>query len=122
MLRTGESVPGFGHPLYPTGDPRGALLVALAQRASGSRRALKPVLAVLEYMEKIGGEGPTIDLGLVAVSRALALPTGSAMALFAVGRSIGWIGHAIEQYASGSMIRPRARYAGVMPSSVKSSV
>jgi citrate synthase len=35
--------------------------------------------------------------------------------LFAIGRSVGWIGHAIEQYATGQLIRPRARYVGVVP-------
>jgi citrate synthase len=35
--------------------------------------------------------------------------------LFAIGRSIGWIGHAIEQYETGQLIRPRARYTGPAP-------
>jgi citrate synthase len=49
---------------------------------------------------------------LVALQAALELPAGSALALFALGRSIGWIGHALEQYATGELIRPRARYVG----------
>ena len=43
---------------------------------------------------------------------ALGLPPGSALALFLVGRTVGWIAHAIEQYESGILIRPRARYTG----------
>jgi citrate synthase len=35
--------------------------------------------------------------------------------LFAVGRSVGWIGHAIEQYVAGQLIRPRAKYVGPSP-------
>jgi citrate synthase len=35
--------------------------------------------------------------------------------LFAIGRSVGWIGHALEQYATGQLIRPRAKYVGVPP-------
>jgi citrate synthase len=54
-----------------------------------------------------------LDFALAAVSRVLRLPPGSALTLFAMGRTIGWIGHAIEQYATGQLIRPRARYAGV---------
>jgi len=46
------------------------------------------------------------------LARALDLPEGSPLTLFALGRSIGFIGHAIEQYESGTMIRPRARYVG----------
>jgi citrate synthase len=41
--------------------------------------------------------------------------------LFAIGRSVGWIGHAMEQYATGQLIRPRARYVGVPPAEVISA-
>ena len=40
---------------------------------------------------------------------------GAPLMLFAIGRSVGWIGHAIEQYATGQLIRPRAKYVGVPP-------
>jgi citrate synthase len=45
----------------------------------------------------------------------LRLPAGSALTVFALGRTIGWIGHAIEQYATDQLIRPRAKYVGVVP-------
>ena len=50
-----------------------------------------------------------------ALARVLRLPARSPLVLFALGRTIGWIGHAIEQYASNEMIRPRARYVGPTP-------
>ena len=59
------------------------------------------------------GDQPNIDFALAAIARVLKLPPGSPLMLFAVGRSVGWIGHAIEQYATGQLIRPRARYVGV---------
>jgi len=43
------------------------------------------------------------------------LPEGAPLTLFALGLTIGWIGHAIEQYTRDEIIRPRARYVGVMP-------
>jgi citrate synthase len=58
------------------------------------------------------GHAPTCDLGLVALSAALGLPRGSASALFALGRSAGWIAHALEQRGQGFLLRPRARYVG----------
>jgi len=61
------------------------------------------------------GERPNVDFALATVARALELPPGGAIALFALGRTVGWIGHAIEQYRSGSLIRPRARYMGEQP-------
>jgi citrate synthase len=68
--------------------------------------------AVVEEVRELTGERPTVDLALATVARALGLPAGGAVALFAVGRTVGWIGHAIEQYASNALIRPRARYVG----------
>ena len=48
------------------------------------------------------------------VERALGLPAESALALFLLGRTVGWIAHALEQ-AGGGLIRPRARYTGPRP-------
>jgi citrate synthase len=63
-------------------------------------------------MRDLYEERPTIDFALALVSRTLRLPQGSPLTLFALGRCIGFIGHAIEQYESGVLIRPRARYTG----------
>jgi len=60
-------------------------------------------------------ERPNLDFALASVARVLRLPPDSGLALFAIGRAIGWIGHAIEQYATGQLIRPRAKYVGVPP-------
>ena len=71
--------------------------------------------SVAGEMLQLMGERPTVDFALATVARALELPPGGAVALFALGRTVGWIGHAIEQYRSGSLIRPRARYVGEQP-------
>jgi citrate synthase len=114
-LRRGESIPGFGHGLYPTGDPRGRALIAMTAEAFPRSPATKLVTAVAREVESLTGDHPTIDLGLVLLARALALPPGSPLTLFTLGRTIGWIGHAIEQYETDRMIRPRALYTGRMP-------
>lgn len=111
-LRRGELLPGFGHSLYPDGDPRGRMLLEMAASAYPRSTAVALSLAVTAEVDDLTGDGPTIDLGLVTLARALGLPDGSALTLFAIGRTIGWIGHAIEQYALDRMIRPRARYVG----------
>jgi len=113
-LRRGEEIPAYGHHLYPDGDPRGALLLELAASLPGTPEG-RVVQAVARAVEELLGERPTLDYGLVALARALALPPGAALALFAVGRSVGWIAHALEQVADGRMIRPRARYVGQEP-------
>ncbi len=114
--RRGESVPGFGHPLYPRGDPRAGVLLAEARRrAPRAPQALKTLWALMSAMSEAGQQAPTLDAGLVALSLALGLPEGSAAGLFAVGRSAGWVAHALEQRAAGFLLRPRAHYVGREP-------
>lgn len=115
-LRRGERIDGFGHPLYRDGDPRASALLRLLRERHGSSRELKFVLKAASAVESITHERPTVDFALAAVARVLQLPTGTPLVLFALGRTIGWIGHAIEQYATGQVIRPRAKYVGTMPS------
>ena len=105
----GESVPGFGHPLYPAGDPRGAALLALAEPDDLTAGLVRVVV-------DLTGQLPSLDIGLVALARRLCLPAGSAAALFAIGRTTGWLAHALEQVGQNRLIRPRARYTGPMPS------
>jgi citrate synthase len=114
-LRRGERIPGFGHSLYPEGDPRGAGLLRLTAGAYPESIAVTLSDSVAGEMLQLMGERPTVDFALATVARALELPPGGAVALFALGRTVGWIGHAIEQYRSGSLIRPRARYVGEQP-------
>jgi len=112
--RAGEQVPGFVHRLYPRGDPRGGPLMADAA-ALGGGRDRDTLIAVAEVMREAGWRTPTIDYGLVALTRALGWPRGSATWLFAVGRCAGWVAHALEQRASGTLLRPRATYDGAPP-------
>jgi citrate synthase len=104
-------IEGFAHPIYsPRRDPRGTLLVELARHLRGASAEVQSVLALVDAMRKGGFGGPSIDVGLVAITRALALPAESATALFAIGRTVGWVAHSLEQYEAGFLVRPRARY------------
>jgi citrate synthase len=114
-LRRGEPIDGFGHPLYPQGDPRAAALLALLRERYPSSRELAFVVDVAHIASAVLHERPNVDFGLAAVARVLRLPPGAPVSLFAIGRTIGWIGHAIEQYATGQLIRPRAKYVGIAP-------
>lgn len=109
-LQRGEVPPGFGHPLYPGGEPRSRLLLDLLDEAgSAAAAAARPIAAAVTAAT---GLLPNVDWSLGVLGRHLKLETGAALGLFAVGRTIGWIAHAQEQYASGRLIRPRARYVG----------
>jgi citrate synthase len=113
-LRRGEPIEGFGHRLYAHGDPRAAVLLDLLPKSKVVVFARELAAAARSVL----GETPNLDFALVAVARALGLPNGAALTLFAIGRTLGWIGHAIEQYARADVIRPRARYVGERPPAI----
>lgn len=114
-LRRGESLEGFSHPLYRQGDPRAIALLDLLREYWGKSPEFAFVTSVAKAASAASGEQPNLDFALAALSRVLRLPPESPLMLFAIGRSIGWIGHAIEQYATNQLIRPRAKYVGVAP-------
>lgn len=111
-LRQFETIPGFGTDLYSQGDPRAKHLISCAQQVSSKNTHLKRLLEIVECVRDQLGLEPNLDVGLAAISYALALPAGAGSTVFAVSRSSGWIAHAIEQRMYGGVIRPRARYIG----------
>ncbi|HMC21935.1 MAG TPA: citrate synthase family protein [Thermoanaerobaculia bacterium] len=114
-MRRGETIYGFGHRLYPNGDPRAALLMKMLRERMPKSKELAFATQVANEGEELLGEKPTIDFALVALAMTLKFKPGVPLALFALGRTIGWIGHAIEQYGRDEIIRPRARYTGPVP-------
>jgi citrate synthase len=107
-LSEDRALPGFGHQLYPDGDPRAAALL--------ERFRAPPALAQLsDAVWRTTGMAPNIDFALVAACESLRLAEDAPFALFAVARCAGWIAHAIEQGQSDALIRPRARYVGPEP-------
>lgn len=94
---------GFGHPLYPQGDPRARLMLDRLDPTQPPSRALRALAARM-------GAPPNVDGGLAALTLCHDAPPGAPGMIFAIGRLTGWIAHAMEQSQSGGIIRPRARY------------
>ncbi len=103
-----RGAPGFGHPLYPEGDPRARALMS-AFRPTPALEALR------QAVDAAIGARDNVDFALVALSRELALPADAPFTLFATARCAGWLAHALEQVETGALIRPRARYVGPEP-------
>ena len=114
-LRRGERLRGFGHRLYPDGDPRARfLLTRLRASAAGSLR-MEVVDALLEATTRRGLPEPNVDLALAALAHVTTMTRGSGEAIFAIARTAGWIAHALEEYDRNAPIRPRALYTGPAP-------
>jgi citrate synthase len=110
--RRGDRIPGFGHPFYgAAGDARARALLELAWEHGGAPE-LAIANAVIGAMERARKPPPNVDSAAVALRAALGMPPGAVAGLFAVGRTAGWIAHALEQVATGHLLRPRARYKG----------
>lgn len=114
-LKRGEDIPGFGHPVYPHGDPRAALLLRKTAEIFPESPVTALSMEITEKAKKLIDEEPSIDFSLVILANALNLPAGGAVTLLAMGRAIGWLGHAIEQYEANRAISPHARYVGERP-------
>ncbi|MBB3939146.1 citrate synthase [Novosphingobium fluoreni] len=107
-LAAQRHLPGFGHPLYPMGDPRAAALFEILPKF-GLADDLRA------EVEEVSGLRPNIDFALAVLTRLGHLPDDASFRLFALGRSIGWVAHAIEQFGQDKLIRPRAQYTGNLP-------
>lgn len=105
-------LPGFGHRLYPQGDPRAAALLKALEGSSSDHPALGAVREMAVLVRAETGEQPNIDLALGTLAQVLGRETDDAVTLFALGRAVGWLAHALEAVLGGQMIRPRARYVG----------
>jgi citrate synthase len=104
-LAQGAPIPGFGHQLYPDGDPRARALLAAFRPSTVFE-------AVRREAEAQTGLIANVDYALTAMTAQMRLPANAAFLLFAVGRCAGWLAHALEQLQTGQLIRPRARYVG----------
>jgi citrate synthase len=115
VLRRFRHPPGFGHQLYPEGDPRGRALLDQVASTSPDLPELQVAHALCAEVQRELGELPNVDLALALVAQIVGGPAERSTALFALGRTVGWLAHAIESAARGQLIRPRARYVGLAP-------
>ncbi|MEU8240774.1 citrate synthase family protein [Actinoplanes missouriensis] len=105
------AVAGFGHPLYPAGDPRATALFALLKGP-----AVETAEQLATTMRTRSGVLPNIDLALAALTLSYGMPADAGEAIFAVARTAGWLAHALEEYADRPLrYRPSGRYAGESP-------
>jgi len=107
-LASQRPLPAFGHPLYPAGDPRAAALLKQLPE-------VQPHEELAVAAEQQAGELPSIDYALSVLTTACGLPDDAPFILFATGRCVGWLAHALEQVQANRLIRPRARYTGPAP-------
>ena len=114
-LRRKEKVPGFGHRVYRTEDPRATHLRRMSQEV-GERVGNLRWFEMSQRIEAVMNSEKQIDANVDFYSAStyylLGVPITLFTPMFAVSRVSGWTAHVLEQYANNRLIRPRAEYIG----------
>ncbi|MEU7852407.1 citrate synthase [Nonomuraea sp. NPDC049141] len=111
-VRRGERIPGFGHSVYKNGDARGSFLLDLVAEAAPDHERVAVARAVLAEVRRRRLPDRNVDFALATLVGVAGMLPGSGEAIFAVARVAGWLAHAMEEYAKGSLLRLRASYVG----------
>jgi len=110
-----EKIPGFGHRVYHTEDPRATHLRQMSQelgKRAGSTAwydMSQRIEALVKAEKKLN---PNVDFYSASTYYTLGIPIDLYTPIFAVSRMSGWTAHVLEQYANNRLIRPRAEYTG----------
>ncbi len=110
-----EKIPGFGHRVYWTEDPRATHLRQMSKELTAKAgqavwyEMSQRIESVVKAEKKLN---PNVDFYSASTYYALGIPVDLFTPIFAVSRISGWTAHVLEQYANNRLIRPRAEYVG----------
>jgi len=108
-------IPCLDHPRYPNGDPRDGILVDIMRGVEPGHRLLEQYEELAELIRRRALPAPSVELTLAMVGRLFDMIDGSSLAMFAIGRTAGWIGHALEAYSDERRGPPAFTYVGERP-------
>jgi citrate synthase len=114
------SIPGFGHPLYPDGDPRARLLLSMVADTAGMQPSVRAGRQLVERCRRHSGSEPNIDFALAVLSTTARMAPGAGETIFTIARTAGWVAHAIEEYTAPPL-RFRARAVALPASAARSA-
>lgn len=108
-------IPGFGHRVYRTEDPRATVLRRYAEKLSAQAGCTKyfEISEVIESVMRANTKVyPNVDFYSATMYHAMGIPTELFTPIFAISRVVGWTAHILEQWSANRLIRPRAEYTG----------
>lgn len=114
-LAAKQKIPGFGHRVYRTEDPRATHLRQLSAelgRRTGQQALFEASQQVEQLVKSRKGLNANVDFYSASTYYALGIPIDLFTPVFAVSRMSGWTAHVLEQYRNNRLIRPRAEYKG----------
>jgi len=108
-------IPGFGHRVYHTIDPRASHLKELSEeigKRTGHVDLYETSMQIEQYMKSAKNLNANVDFYSASTYYSLGIPIDLFTPIFAVSRMSGWTAHVLEQYHNNRLIRPRADYTG----------
>src|SRR5215471_2118215 len=118
MLANKTKIPGLGHRVYHTLDPRAAFLKNMAKELgerTGHVKLYEISNAIQQYAKQAKNLNANVDFFSASTYYSLRIPVDLFTPIFAVSRMSGWTAHILEQYHNNRLIRPRAEYTGEAP-------
>lgn len=117
MIANKEKIPGFGHRVYKTLDPRARVLRRYAEELAS--KSGNPQYEIALEVEKVAGERfsekgiwPNVDFFSGIVYTELGIPLDCFTPVFAMARVSGWLAHWLEQLEGNRIFRPTQKYVG----------
>jgi citrate synthase len=115
MLAQKKKIPGFGHRVYHTEDPRATHLRQMSRdlgHSSGDPKWFEYSQKIEEFIKADKKLNANVDFYSASTYHTLGIEVDLFTPIFAVSRVSGWTAHVIEQLDDNRLIRPRADYIG----------
>lgn len=115
MLSSGQKVPGFGHRVYRTFDPRATFLRKMSRQLgedAGNPRWYEMSERLIPIVKETKNKDPNVDFFSASAYYTMGIPIDLFTPIFAVARVTGWTAHVMEQHRNNRIIRPTDDYVG----------
>ena len=115
ILAQKKKIPGFGHRVYHTEDPRATHLRVMSRdlgRSSGQPQWYEMSEKIERFVKVEKKLNANVDFYSASTYHVLGIDEDLFTPVFAVSRISGWAAHVIEQLDDNRLIRPRAEYVG----------
>lgn len=117
MLAQKKKIPGFGHRVYHTEDPRATHLRKMSKElgeSSGEPKWFEFSRKIEQFINEDKKLNANVDFYSASTYHTLGIDLDLFTPIFAVSRISGWTAHVIEQLDDNRLIRPRAEYIGLL--------
>ncbi len=114
-LAAGGKIPGFGHRVYKTFDPRATFLRKMSKQLgqdAGNTKWYEMSERLIPVVKETKGKDPNVDFFSASAYYTMGIPLDLFTPIFAVARIAGWTAHIMEQHRNNRIIRPTDEYTG----------